>query len=74
MVKAILDLFIELKDTKHYYKLQKENTNKLKWRSKQNSYHVTNKNIAPSKVTDNIGDERGDAFRGIPKFGCLDLP
>ena len=33
-----------------------------------------NENIAPSKVTDNVGDERGDAFRGIPKLSCLDLP
>jgi hypothetical protein len=35
---------------------------------------VTNKNIAPSKVTDNVGDERGDVFRGIPKLSCLDIP
>ena len=35
---------------------------------------MTNKNIAPSKVTDNVGDERGDAFRGIPKLSWLDLP
>ena len=33
-----------------------------------------NENIAPSEVTDNVGDERGDAFRGIPKLSCLDLP
>ena len=33
-----------------------------------------NENIAPSEVTDNVEDERGDAFRGIPKFSCLDLP
>ena len=33
-----------------------------------------NENIASSKVTDNVGDERGDAFRGIPKLSCLDLP
>ena len=38
------------------------------------TYHVVNKNIASSKVTDNVGDERGDAFRGIPKLSCLDLP
>ena len=25
-----------------------------------------NENIAPSEVTDNVGDERGDAFRAIP--------
>ena len=35
---------------------------------------MTNKNIAPSEVTDNVEDERGDAFRGIPKLSCLDLP
>ena len=33
-----------------------------------------NENIAPSEVTDNVGDERGDAFRGIPKLTCLDFP
>ena len=33
-----------------------------------------NKNVAPSEVTNNVGDERGDAFRGIPKLSCLDLP
>ena len=35
---------------------------------------MTNENIAPSEVTDNVGDERGDAFWGIPKLSCLDLP
>ena len=35
-------------------------------RSKQNTYHVANKNIAPSKVTMNE-DERGDAFPGHPQ-------
>ena len=42
-------------------------------RSKQNTYHVVNKNIAPSKLS-MVEDERGDAFRGIPKiwlFGVL---
>ena len=34
---------------------------------------MTNENIAPSEVTDNVGNERGDAFRGIPKLSCLDL-
>ncbi|KRY03123.1 hypothetical protein T12_14729 [Trichinella patagoniensis] len=40
-------------------------------RSKQNTYHVVNKNIAPSKLPMEV-DERGDAFRGIPKlrFWC----
>ena len=33
-----------------------------------------NENIAPSKVTDNVEDERGDAFRGIPKLSFLDIP
>ena len=44
-------------------------------RSKQNTYHVVNKNIAPSKLPMEV-DERGDAFRGIPKlwlFGVLRL-
>ena len=43
-------------------------------RSKQNTYHVVNKNIAPSKLPMEV-DERGDAFGGIPKvliFGSLD--
>ena len=52
----------------------KINKNKIKLCPKQKSYHVTNENIAPSKITDNVGDERGDAFRGIPKLSCLDLP
>ena len=39
--------------------------------SKQNTYHVMNENIAPSEVTDNVEDERGDAFRGIPKLRLL---
>ena len=29
------------------------------------SNHVTNENKVPNEVTDNVGDERGDAFRGI---------
>ena len=32
---------------------------------------MTNENIASSEVTDNVGDERGDAFRGIPKLRLL---
>ena len=39
-------------------------------RSKQNTYHVVNKNIAPSKVTDR-SRRKGDAFRGIPKLWLL---
>jgi hypothetical protein len=46
----------------------------MKIRSKQNTYYVMNKNIAPSKVTDNVEDERGDAIRGIPKLRRLSLP
>ena len=30
-----------------------------------------NENIAPCEVTNSVGDERGDAFRGIPKLSCL---
>ena len=33
-----------------------------------NTYHVMNENIAPSEVTDNVGDERGDAFRASPSL------
>ena len=39
-------------------------------RSKQNTYHVVNKNIAPSRLPMEV-DERGDALRGIPKLGLL---
>ena len=39
-------------------------------RSKKNTYHVVNKNIASSKVNMDE-DERGDAFRGIPKLRLL---
>ena len=39
-------------------------------RSKQNTYHVVNKNIAPSKLPMEV-DERGDAFWGIPKLRLL---
>ena len=39
-------------------------------RSKQNIYHVMNKNIASSKVTDRRRRRR-DAFRGIPKLRLL---
>ena len=38
---------------------QQEKQNKIKWRSKQNTYHVVNKNIAPSKVTDGSRRKRG---------------
>ena len=29
---------------------------------------MTNENIAPSEVTDNVGDERGDASWGTPSL------
>ena len=74
MAKDTLDIFIEKIDAKHYYKLHQENPNKIKWCSKQNTYDVTNENIAPSEVTDNVEDERGDAFRGIPKLSLLVTP
>ena len=32
---------------------------------------MTNENIAPSEVTDIVEDERGEAFRGIPKLRLL---
>ena len=55
-------------------KLKSKDSNHTR-RSKQNTYHVVNKNIAPSKLPMEV-DERGDAFRGIPKlwiFGVLGL-
>ena len=45
-------------------------------RSKQNTYHVVNKNIAPSNVTDGLETKEGVHFRGIPKlrlFGVLEF-
>ena len=46
-------------------KLKSKDSNHTR-RSKQNTYHVANKNIAPSKVPTNE-DERGDAFPGHPQ-------
>jgi len=52
--------------------------------SKQNTYHVVNKNIAPSNVTDGLKTKEGMPSRGIPKLrlfgvlefvlGCLEHP
>ena len=50
-------------------KLKSKDSNHTR-RSKQNTYHVVNKNIAPSKLPMEV-DERGDAFRGIPKIWLL---
>ena len=47
-------------------KLTNKDSNNTR-RSEQNTYHVVNKNIAPSKLPMEV-DERGDAFRGIPKL------
>ena len=44
--------------------------------SKQNTYHVVNKNIAPSNVTDGLKTKEGMPSRGIPKlrlFGVLEF-
>ena len=52
-------------------KLKSKDSNHTR-RSKQNTYHVVNKNIAPSKLPMEV-DERGDAFRGHPQaltFWC----
>ena len=51
-----------------------QTASKMKICSKRNTYHVTNKNIAPVRYTDSFEDERGDAFRGIPKLRRLNLP
>ena len=40
-------------------------------RSKQNTYHVVNKNIAPSNVTDGLKTKEGMPSRGIPKLRLL---
>ena len=55
-------------------KLKSKDSNNTR-RSKQNTYHVANKNILQVKLPMEV-DERGDAFRGIPKlclFGVLIL-
>ena len=50
-------------------KLKSKGSNHTR-RSKKNTYHVVNKNIAPSKLPMEV-DKRGDAFRGIPKLSLL---
>ena len=85
MAKAILDFFIETKDAKHYSKssgslpkgvYSKDDCGKLKSkdlyhtkRSKQNTYHVVNKNIAPSKVTNEQRQKRGCLPGASPSLG-----
>ena len=39
--------------------------------SKQNTYHVVNKNIAPSNVTDGLKTKEGMPSRGIPELRLL---
>ena len=50
-------------------KLKSKDSNHTR-RSKQNTYHVVNKNIAPSHGTDGRRRKR-DAFQGIPKLRIL---
>ena len=40
--------------------------------SKQNTYHVVNKNIAPSKVTDERRQKEGMPSRASPSLGSCD--
>ena len=50
-------------------KLKSKDSNHTR-RSKQNTYHVVNKNIAPSKVTDRSRRKRG-CLPGYPKLWLL---
>ena len=52
-------------------KLKSKDSNHTR-RTKQNTYHVVNKNIAPNKVTDERRRKR-DAFQGIPNLRLLPL-
>ena len=52
-----------------YGKLKIKDSNHTR-RSKQNTYHVVNKNIAQVKLPIDE-DKRGDVFRGIPKLRLL---
>ena len=51
-------------------KLKSKDSNHTR-RSKQNSYHVVNKNIAPSKVTDGSGRKEGMPSEASPSFDFL---
>ena len=56
-------------------------TTKIKYsydtrRSKQNTYHVVNKTIAPNNATDGLKTKDGMPSRGIPKlrlFGVIEF-
>ena len=49
-------------------KLTNKDSNNTR-RSKQNTYHVVNKNIAPSKVTDGSRRKEGMPSGASPSFG-----
>ena len=49
-------------------KLKSKDSNHTR-RSKQNTYHVVNKNIAPSKVTDRSRQKEGMPSGASPSFG-----
>ena len=51
-------------------KLKSKDSNHTR-RSKQNTYHVVNKNIAPSKVTDRSKRKEGMPSGASPSFGFL---
>ena len=53
-------------------KLKSKDSNHTK-RSKQNTYHVVNKNIAPSKVTDKRRRKRG-CLPGHPQVSDFGYP
>ena len=52
-------------------KLKNKDSNHTR-RSKQNTYHVVNKNIVPSKVTDGSRRKRG-CLLGLPKLWLFDV-
>ena len=55
---------------------QKEKTPTIQDAPRKNTYHVVNKNIAPSNVTDGLKTKEGMPSRGIPKlrlFGVLEF-
>jgi len=49
-------------------KLKSKDSNHTR-RSKQNTYHVVNKNIAPSKVTDGLKTKEGMPSGASPSLG-----
>ena len=53
---------------------QKEKTPTIQDAPSKNTYHVVNKNIAPSNVTDGLKTKEGMPSRGIPKLRLLRHP